>query len=103
MDPVIASIVVFAILAVIAVASFIGFRRRSKVDITGPFGTKFTMDGSNDPPSTSGIKIGTAVAHKGDVITENQTGTGIEAEKLEAGRTVRTTLSQPENTPDPKA
>jgi hypothetical protein len=100
MDPV---VIVVIVLAVVVIASFIGFRRRSKVDMIGPFGTKLSMESSNDPPPTTpGIKIGTALSHEGDTITEDQTGRGIEAERLEAKRDVRTTLSQPEDTPNPK-
>lgn len=101
MDPV---IIVVAILAVVAIISLIVFRQRSKVEMSGPFGTKVSIDGSNDPPPpTPGIKIGTAVSHGGSTVTEDHTGRGITADKLEAQGDVRTTLSQTENTPDPKA
>jgi hypothetical protein len=98
MDPVIGTIVVVAILALVAVGAFFVYRQRIKVDLTGPGGTNLRIDGSNDPaPTKPGIEIDTAIAHKGDVITEDQTARGIKAGRLEAGDTVRTTLSQPEN------
>jgi hypothetical protein len=100
-DPV---IIVVAVLAVVAIASFFVFRQRSKVEISGPLGTKVSIDGSNDPaPPTPGIKIGTAVSHGGSTVTEDHTGRGIVADRLEAQRDVRTTLSQTENDPGPKA
>ena len=103
MDPVLV-IVVVAILALVVIASFMVFRQRGKVDMTGPFGTKVSIDASNDPPPTTpGIKIGTAVSHEGSTITEDQTGRGIEAQSLEAKGDVRTTLSQTKNNPPPKA
>lgn len=103
MDPV-PVIVVVAALAIVVIVSFIVFRGRSNVEMSGPFGTKVKIDASNDPPTpTPGIKIGTAVSHEGSTITEDQTGRGIEAQSLEAKGDVRTTLSQIENDPRPKA
>jgi hypothetical protein len=104
-DPV---VIVFAVLAVVVIASFIVFRQRSNVKIKGPFGVEASIEGSNDPPPptpppTPGIKIGTAVSHGGSTVTEDHTGRGITADKLEAQGDVRTTLTQTENTPDPKA
>ncbi len=100
MDPV---IIVVAILALVVIAALLIYRQRGKVEMTGPFGTKVSVDGSNDPvPPTPGINIGTAISHEGSTVTEDQTGRGIDAERLEAKRDVRTTLSRTENNPDPK-
>jgi hypothetical protein len=103
MDPV-PVIVVVAILAVVVIASFMVFRQRSKVKITGPFNTGVDIDASNDPLTpTPGIKIGTALSHEGSTITEDQTGRGIDAQRLEAKQDVRTILSSTEKDSHPKA
>jgi hypothetical protein len=97
MDPVIATVVVVAILAGVAIAAIIVFRDRLKLNLRGPGGANLDIDGAKHAPATKlGIKIGTAEA-QGNIRTINQAGTGIEAETLRAVGDIETTLSQPEN------
>lgn len=96
-------VAVVAVLAFLAVAAFIVFRRRARVTMKWPFDTGMDIDASNEQPvSPPGITIGTTDAQAGDVITEDQTRRGIEAQHLRAGQGVRTTLSQQENKSDPR-
>jgi hypothetical protein len=42
-------VLIIALLALVAVGGFFVFRRRTPVDIRGPFGTRLKVTGANDP------------------------------------------------------
>ena len=101
MDTTTAAIIVIAIFALIAVAAFLRFQQRSKVEIKGPFDTGLTLDASSDP--TPGAKIGKAKSHAGSVRTEDKTGRGASVDDAEAWGDISAASTPPESEPDPKA
>ena len=50
MDTNLTYIIIVGILAVIALVAFFQFRKRTKVDINGPFGTGLKADATNKRP-----------------------------------------------------
>lgn len=85
MDTTTVTISVILIFALLVIIAFIRFRQRGGAEISGPFGTKLKIDGSNDPPGQkASITAKGITSREGGVLAEETLGRGIEAENVDA-------------------
>jgi len=100
MDPQPAGLIAFGIAALVALAFLSVFRRRAKITLEGPAGTKVSFDGDSEPESSGAgqIMIKGAIAREGSIVTTNRTGGDTRISDVKAGKDIRATIE-----PGPKA
>ena len=78
------SIIIMATLALIAVAGFLVFRKRGKVEVKGPLGIEFKLDASNEQSAPSpAVKIDGAKSKAGRLVAEDNTGRGVDVKNVD--------------------
>jgi hypothetical protein len=99
MDPI---VIIIALFAVIVVAAFLVYRSRARVHITGPAGTSLDINATNDPvPPTPAVVVKDAKSSAGGLVAEDNTGRGVNVEKVEVKDDILATSTPPKQ--DPKA
>jgi hypothetical protein len=89
-------VLVIIVLALVAIAAFVVFQHRAKVNLTGPFGTSLSVDGSNDPKPA--VKISNADAGR-DIKATDKTGRGAEIDQAKARGSITATSTPPRSDP----
>ena len=99
MDTNLTYIIIVGIFAIIALVAFFQFRKRTKVDFNGPFGTGLKVDASNEPtPPTPAVKGENIKSRKGGLKAHDETGRGVDVKDVEVEKDVDL-----KSTADPKA
>jgi hypothetical protein len=100
-------LIIIVVLALVAVGALFVFRRRGRIDISGPFQTSLKIDGENesiDPLSSApGVRGRKIRSNAGGVSMEDETGRGVDAEEVTAHQDVSLTSTVPSETMGPKA
>ncbi len=100
MDSTTAIVIVIIVFAVIAVASFLVFRQKTRIKIKGPQGTGFELEADNTAPlPRPGIEAEGIKSRKGGIVAEDQTGRGVKAKDFEAEDDVLLGSSDPKSGP----
>jgi len=103
-DTNVAALLAVGLLALVAIGFFVVFRRRGRIEVHGPFGTKLKAEGSNEPaapaPAVRGKDI---VSEAGNVTAQDKTGRGVETEKVRAKQDVRLSSEPPPGERPPKS
>src|SRR5258705_287900 len=102
MDKATAIVIVMGILALVFVGFFAVFRSKGKGKIKGPFGTGLEVEGANDPPPATGVRIKDAEAG-GSVRADNKGTGGVDLEKVKATGDITATNAPGQEQPPPKA
>lgn len=99
MDKNVAYVLIVLIFAIIAIVAFFLFRRRTRIDVQGPFGTGVRVDGSNEStlpnPTVRGANI---KSRTGGLTAHNETGGDVDVKDVEVDKDVDL-----KSTPAPKA
>lgn len=103
MDTNTAIVLVVALLALVAVAFFIVFRRRGKAGFKGPFGIEGSLDGGNDPPPPAGQIKGKDLKAGGNLSAVNKAGGNVNVEGAQSKGDLSLAVQSPGKTTDPKA
>jgi hypothetical protein len=102
MDKMTVIVIVLAILALVFIAFFAVFRNKGKGKIKGPFGMGIQVEGVNDPPPATGVRIKDAQAG-GDILADNKGAGGVDLEKVKAARNITATNAPSQGQSPPKA
>jgi hypothetical protein len=79
-----AIILIIVFFTLIFIVAFFIYRRKSKIEINGPFGTGFKINGSNHhAPPQPAVNIKNAKSRMGGVLAEDNTGRGVQIEQVE--------------------
>ena len=93
---------VVGVFALVAIAAFLMYRRKAKVSIKAPFGAGVDIDASNEPAAPSAaVRVSEAKSRSGGLTARDETGRGVEVNKVEVERDISATSTPPK--PDPKA
>lgn len=104
MDSTVAVVIIIGFFSIIAVAAFLIFRRRSHIDIKGPFGTGMELDASNEPDVPGpGVRVKDAKSREGGLVAEDSTGDGAEVEQVDTKDDILVSSKPPKEDTDPKA
>ena len=96
--------VVVGVLAIVVIGAFVLYRRRAKVDLKGPLGTRLRLDASNDPsPAPPGVSVQGATSRRGGLTAYDHTGRGAAVRDVEVEGDVDVQSKPPSAAPDPKA
>ena len=99
MDPTI--VLVIVIFALVAIAAFVIYQRRAKVEIKGPLGTGLSIDASNEqpaqPPKPPAVQIEDAVSKGGSIKATDKTGNGAAIRRVEAQNDITATSTAPKD------
>ena len=97
------AVIIIALFAVVAVAAFLVFRQRGRVNIRGPFGAELDLDASNEPvPPPPDVSVTDATSSEGGLLAEATTGGRVVVERVEVKDDIIASSSPPPNT-GPKA
>lgn len=92
------SIIIVAILALIAVAGFLVYRRRGKVEINGPLGIGLKLDASNEQSAPSpAVKVDGVKSKAGGLVAEDNTGRGVDVKNVEVKDDILVSSTPPKN------
>jgi hypothetical protein len=95
-------VVVVIVLASVAIVAFLIYRLKAKVSIKGPMGTGVEIDASNEPVAPSAaVRVTDAKSRSGGLTARDETGRGVDVNKVEVERDITATSTPPK--PDPKA
>ena len=92
------SVIIIAIFALIAVAGFLVFRKRGKVEVKGPLGIELKLDASNEQSAPSpAVKIDGAKSKAGGLAAEDNTGRGVDVKNIEVKDDIFVSSTPPKN------
>jgi len=84
------------VVAVVLVVFIRTFRRRARVKVEGPGGSRLELDGSNETATASpGILIRDAVSNKGGLTATDQTGRGAVVDRVKVDKDLNVSSSVP--------
>jgi len=98
------AVLIIVVLALVAIASFVVYQRRAKVEIKGPFGTGLTVDSSNEKPAAPpDLLIKKMESTEGGFLLDQEPGekTAIEEVKVKDDILINRKAAPPKS--DPKA
>jgi hypothetical protein len=92
------AVLIIIVFALIAIAAFVIYQRRAKVEIKGPLGTGLSIDASNDDPAKpSAVQIEDAVSKGGNIKAANETGGDAAIRRVEAQGDITATSTAPKD------
>jgi hypothetical protein len=95
-------VLVIVLFALVVIAAYQHYRKRVKVKIHGPAGTGLELEASDESATPApGVKVTDAKSRSGGLTARDETGRGVEVNKVEVERDI-TATSAPLK-PDPKA
>ena len=94
------AIILIAVLACIAVAAFLFYRQRCRMEIKGPLNTSLKLDASNEPSApTPAVKVEGAKSRAGGLVAQDRTGRGAEVKDVEVQEDIRVSSTPPARPP----
>ncbi len=91
-------VIIFAILAIIAIAAFFIYRQHGSAEIKGPFSFLFKFRGTNEPPPPkAGISGKDITSREGGLVAKDTTGHGIELDKVDVKTNIRLSSENKQN------
>jgi hypothetical protein len=98
------AVIILALLIVLALGFFLVFRRRGRVGLSGPLGTRLELQGSNDPPApTPGVRARDIESATGSVSARDKSGRGGDVAQVRAHKNVSLSNEAPGGSSGPKA
>ena len=96
-------VIIIALFAVISIAAFAIFRRRTRLSIKAPLGIGLELEASNEPtPPAPGVIVRDATSREGGLVAEDSTGRGALAERVETKDDILVSSGPPPGESDPK-
>ena len=89
MSPTEAGVLIVAVLALVAIFSFLKFRKRTNVEIKGPGKTGLKINASNDP--SPAVVAKDLKSRKGGAVIQDKTGRGADVSEVDVETDIRIT------------
>ena len=103
MDTNTATVLVVALLALVAIGFIVIFRRHTKMRFRGPFKTRLEMEGSNEPSAPRpGVQAEDVTSETGGLTADDETGRGVAVKKARAQKDIKLTAKSPPGQQAPK-
>jgi hypothetical protein len=92
-------VIVIDIFAVIVIIAFLLYRTKAKVSVRGPLGTGLDVDASNEPAPLAPALTAEDIKSGGDMTATDETGRGLKAKNVDAGKDVTLKTTGPKDPP----
>lgn len=92
--------IIIGIFAVVVISIAVVFRQRISAKFKGPGDTGLELDASNPTPRP-GVQVKDATSRSGGLTATDQTGRGVDIEKIDVNEDIKVTNRPPQESPFP--